>query len=155
MRRASILLYLHGCQACKLNFPQKTIKTGNWAYIGQPDDHIGWAKWMPFASINPTNSRTNSWNFHKKYWELASLNNSVFLSRPFCLKKRKKKRIAHENWSNLLGYHGWVKILMIFLVSSQISLSPNISAPSVKVGWPVSQKALNNVDFLNVLMKKL
>ena len=37
-----------------------------WAYVWQPHDHIGWALSMPFASINPTNPRTNSWNFHKK-----------------------------------------------------------------------------------------
>ena len=33
------------------------------AYVRQPHGHIGWAKSMPFASINPTNTRTNSWNF--------------------------------------------------------------------------------------------
>ena len=33
------------------------------AYIGQPDSHIGWVTLMPFASINPTNPRTNLWNF--------------------------------------------------------------------------------------------
>ena len=33
------------------------------AYVGQPHGHIGWAKWMPFASFNPTNPRTNPWNF--------------------------------------------------------------------------------------------
>ena len=38
---------------------------------------------MPFASINPTNPRTNPWNFHKKIWELAILKNALFLSRPF------------------------------------------------------------------------
>ena len=37
-----------------------------WAYVGQPHDHIGWDKSMPFASINPTNPRTNPWNFHEK-----------------------------------------------------------------------------------------
>ena len=37
-----------------------------WAYVGQPHGHIGWAKPMPFASINPTNPRTNPWNFHEK-----------------------------------------------------------------------------------------
>ena len=37
-----------------------------WAYVGQPHDHIGWAPSMPFASINPTNPRTNPWNFHEK-----------------------------------------------------------------------------------------
>ena len=34
-----------------------------WAYVGQPDGHIGWVTLMPFASINPTNPRTNPWNF--------------------------------------------------------------------------------------------
>ena len=38
---------------------------------------------MPFATINPSNPRTNPWNFHKKYWELAELENEFFLSRPF------------------------------------------------------------------------
>ena len=28
--------------------------------------NIGWATSMPFASINPTNPRTDPWNFHKK-----------------------------------------------------------------------------------------
>ena len=37
-----------------------------WAYIGQPDNHIGWATLMPFASIYSTNPRTNPWNFRKK-----------------------------------------------------------------------------------------
>ena len=69
MRRASILLNLYGRQAVrrKLNLLQKPLKMHflavNWAYIGKPDNHIGWAKWMPFASINPTHSRTNLWNF--------------------------------------------------------------------------------------------
>ena len=36
---------------------------------------------MPFASF--TYPRTNLWNFHKKYWELAILKNDLFLSRPF------------------------------------------------------------------------
>ena len=37
-----------------------------WTFVGQPHSHIGWDKSMPFASINPTNPRTNPWNFHKK-----------------------------------------------------------------------------------------
>ena len=55
-----------------------------WAYVGQPDGHIGWVTLMPFASINPTNPRTNLWNFHKKisrigdfekrrFWKMAIL----------------------------------------------------------------------------------
>ena len=53
------------------------------AYVGQPQGHIGWAISMGFASFNPTNSRTNPWNFPQKYWELAILKNEHFLSRPF------------------------------------------------------------------------
>ena len=62
-----------------------------WAYVGQPHDHISWAKPMPFASINSTNPRTDPWEFHEKilriggagkwgFFEAAILN---FLSRPF------------------------------------------------------------------------
>ena len=49
-----------------------------WAYVRQPDGHIGWVTVMPFASINPTNPRTNPWTFHKKYWELSILKNALF-----------------------------------------------------------------------------
>ena len=44
-----------------------------WAYVGRPHYHIGWATSMSFVSINPNNPRTDPWNFHKKYWELAVL----------------------------------------------------------------------------------
>ena len=60
MRRASILLNLYGRQAvhCKLNLLAKNaflVFFGvNRAYIREPENHIGWAKWMPFTSINPT-----------------------------------------------------------------------------------------------------
>jgi hypothetical protein len=35
-------------------------------YVGQPDNHIGWATSMPFSSIYPTHSRTNIWNCFEK-----------------------------------------------------------------------------------------
>ena len=61
------------------------------AHARQPHNHIGWATSMPYSSINPTNPRTNPWNFHEKilriggagkwdFFEAAILN---FLSRPF------------------------------------------------------------------------
>ena len=37
----------------------------------------------------------------------------------------------HENQSKVLGYQGWDEILMITLVSSKKSPTPNISVPSV------------------------
>ena len=39
----------------------------------------------------------------------------------------------HENQSKVLGYQRWDKMLMITLISSQKSPTPNISAPSVRV----------------------
>ena len=62
-----------------------------WAYAGQPHDHTGWVKSMPFASINPTNPRTNPWKFHEKILRIGGAGKWVFfwgghfesLSRPF------------------------------------------------------------------------
>ena len=52
---------------------QKQPKTEHFVFLGcfcpyvkQPHNHIGWAISVPFASINPTNQRTNPWNFHRK-----------------------------------------------------------------------------------------
>ena len=69
--------------------------------------------------------------FLQKISELAILKNSVFLSQPFwnfCLLH------PYENQSKVLGYQGWDEILMITLISSQKSPTPNISAPSVVKG---------------------
>ena len=49
-----------------------------WGYAGQPHNHIGWAMSMPFASINPTNSRTDLWNFRRKISRIGD-----FEKRPF------------------------------------------------------------------------
>ena len=49
-------------------------------------------------------------------------------------KKIKKKLLhPHDNQSKVVGYQGWNKTLMIILVSSQKSPTPNILATSVGV----------------------
>ena len=48
------------------------------AYVGQPLNHIGWTTSMPFASINPTNPRTNPWNFHRKTFRIWGVENLFF-----------------------------------------------------------------------------
>ena len=69
MQKASMWLNLYGRQAVqrKLKKGLKTQKnallTVNCPCVGQPDDQIGWATSMIFASIYDTNPRTNSWNF--------------------------------------------------------------------------------------------
>ena len=62
MQRALIWLNLYGHQAEPKN--AFFVFLGRfWAYVGEPHGYIGWAKSMPFASINPTNQGTNPWNF--------------------------------------------------------------------------------------------
>ena len=48
------------------------------AYVGQPQGHIGWAISMGFASFNPTNPRTNPWNFHEKFLRIGNFENQPF-----------------------------------------------------------------------------
>ena len=48
------------------------------AYVRQPDNHIGWATSMSFASIYPTNPRINSWNFQEKTLKIARIENLIF-----------------------------------------------------------------------------
>ena len=80
------LISLWGC----LTYAQKQTKNAFlvflgcfWAYAGQPHNHIGWATSMPFASINPTNPRTNPWNFHKKILRIGGAGKWPFFRRPF------------------------------------------------------------------------
>ena len=64
-------------------------------YVGQLDDHIGWVTLMPFATIYPTDPRTNPSQFCKKYWELTVLKNVVFLRSHFGIFFSKKNIKKH------------------------------------------------------------
>ena len=79
---------------------------------------------MPFTSINPTNPRTNPWHFHKHFLRIVDFDKLSFLELAvldFCLLH------PHENQSKLLGYQGWVEILMITLVySKRVGLRNNL-----------------------------
>ena len=72
--------------------------------VRQPHSHIGYAISMLFVSIISTNPRTNPWYFHKKYWELAILKNSVFL---ICFASSLWKLITNYvlEWMGLNLYH--------------------------------------------------
>ena len=126
----------HGDEAKKILFfnektNSKTPKNGFlvffgcfWAYVGQPHNHTGWATSMPFASINPTNLRTNPWNFWKEILRIGDFEKTQFFwvgHFGFFLLH------FHENHSKVLGYQEWGEIFLITLVSSQKSLPPNIS----------------------------
>ena len=67
-----------------------------WAYVRQPDGHIGWVILMPFASINPTNPRTNPWNFGGNCSAFVDVEKlSFFESAILNLKKKEKKMTYH------------------------------------------------------------
>ena len=80
-----------------------------WAYVWQPHDHIGWAKSMPFASINSIQPRSNPWNFQKRkienwrFWKTAILKNQPFWIF-FCLIPMK---ISHKLCGTMDGYQFW------------------------------------------------
>ena len=107
---------------CLQGWPKNT-KNGYfvcfWAYIRQPHGHIGWATSMPFVSINSTQGE-QYWKllllpstlltqgpiheiFMTKYWELAVLKISGFLSKPFWNFIFKKLLHSHENKSKFIG----------------------------------------------------
>jgi hypothetical protein len=88
------LLWLYGCQAVR-----RKLKRGVkmhflffypffWAYVGQPDDHVGWATSMPFASnlcYSPKNQslkflRKNIKNWRSWFWVIRFFKNKFCFS---------------------------------------------------------------------------
>ena len=106
-----------------------------WAYVGQPHDHIHWARSMPFASCNPTNPRTNLWNFHEKILRIGDFEKWPFLKNGhfgfFFQKKNFFLLHSHENQSKFTWYNGWVEILMFSLVSTKFLAMRKIALYSV------------------------
>ena len=83
MQRALVWLNLYGHEAVwqAQKQPKNTKKAffGCFRpYVGQPDDHIGWATLMPFVSIYSTNPRTNPWNFREKILRIGGVENLSF-----------------------------------------------------------------------------
>ena len=76
-------------------------------YIRQPHDNIGWATLMPFASINPTNPRTNLWNFREKFLRIGDFEKRCFFESAilnfFFRKKKNFLLFSHENKSKFTG----------------------------------------------------
>jgi hypothetical protein len=47
-------------------------------YVRQPHNHICWVTLMAFASINPTNPRTDLWNFREKISRIGDFEKRQF-----------------------------------------------------------------------------
>ena len=71
------------------NFAQKSsILAFFWAYVGQPDDHKGWVKSKPFATIYFTHPRTNPLFFVKNienwwFWKTFRVGHFGFYEKLF------------------------------------------------------------------------
>ena len=104
---------------CKLNFCAKNIKNAylvvKWPYVGQLDNHRGWATSMPFASVYPMNPKTN-WNFGEKILRIGGFEKLFFFfSWLFLNLKQNKKQYAPgctQKWitlswrtTNFMDYH--------------------------------------------------
>ena len=128
MWRALVWLNLYGCEAVrhKLKNRQKIsffVFLGCfWAYVRQPHNHIGYATPMPFASINPTNKRTNPWNFCEKILRIGRTGKWAFYLvghfEFFFAKKIFLLLHSNENMSKFIGQQGFFEILMTTLFSS-------------------------------------
>ena len=62
-------------------------------YVRQPHNHIGWATSMPFVSINPTNPRTNLWNFGRNCSAFGEVAWVYFI---FAVKNTFSKKMAKD-----------------------------------------------------------
>ena len=56
----------------------------NWAYVGQPDNHIGWAKSMLFSKIDATHPKTSLWNLCEKILTIGGAGKLHFFCCCFC-----------------------------------------------------------------------
>ena len=52
----AVFFYIHTCSHSDLQ--SCAFLPLSWAYIGQPEDHIGWGTSVPFTSVHPTYPRT-------------------------------------------------------------------------------------------------
>ena len=121
-----------------------------WAYVGQPDDHIGWATLMPFALICFINPRTNLWNFHEKILIIGGVEKLSFFESAILIffSKRNKKNLLHPHalWCNLklqtrqFCYTYFAQptdlkefLVLFYLLKCELHFSGDVSQPQVLI----------------------
>ena len=75
-----------------------------------PHDHIGWPTSMPFTSINPTNPRTNPWNFWKKILRIGEIEKLSCFELAILEFKKKcfiPMKISHKLCDRMDGTQFW------------------------------------------------
>ena len=76
-------------------------------YIGQPDNHIGWATSLPLASIYYIDPRTNPWNFCEKILRIGGVEQLFlfFFESTILIFFFQKKSFCFTPHENQLGFH--------------------------------------------------
>ena len=76
---------MSGCPT-KGHFSAKNTKNAfsplKWPYVGQPDNHIGWATSLAYTWVSSTYPRTISWNFGEKMSRIGGFEKLAFLKQP-------------------------------------------------------------------------
>ena len=108
-------------------------------YVRQSHNHIGWATLMPMASINPTNPRTDLWNFREKILRIGDFEKQPFWKIghfEFCSSKKK----------NVFAWFSWksVQICMVEWMGQNFDVFPAFQEISCYalyiVIWHATQK---------------
>ena len=103
------------------------------SYFGQPDSHIGWATFMPLASIYLINLRTNPWNFSEKILRIGGFENlSFFWVSLFEFFFKKKNFLASSHGVEWMGLNFY----------DNRGFQPNTTHP--KHSWSVNTYPLNH-----------
>ena len=111
------LLKLYGCEAVRHKL-KNSLKTQKKQFLPvfellQSLNHIGWATLMPFASINPTNPRTNPWNFKNwRFWKSQYFFNLAIFNF-LCLipMKTNQSSFVSKNGSKFWSSQKWQDLL--------------------------------------------
>ena len=85
------------------------------AYVGQPHGHTRWAIPIPFTSINPTNPRTNPWNFYEQILKIGGAGKwGFFVSAILNFFFQKKKFFfASLQWKSV-NIYGTIRVFWNF-----------------------------------------
>ena len=95
-----------------------------WPFVGQPDNHIGWATSLAYSWVSSTYPRTISWNFGEKMFKIGGFEKLPFFEiTKFQYWKFKKIWLFffHSCWNvlQILWQHGSNSIFKITLISSK------------------------------------
>ena len=81
----------------------------NWPFVGQPDNHIGWATSLAYTWVSSTYPRTISWNFGEKMFRIGGFEKLTFFeTTKFQYSKFKKNQVFLVSFLFKCLINSWV-----------------------------------------------